>query len=279
MNDIIACEGISYTYPAGRKPALDRLTVRIPQGKKTALLGRNGSGKSTFFLQLLGLLRPDRGTMRFRGQLYPETRRGLRGIREQIGLVFQDPEQQLILNTPYEDVSYGLRNAGVPEPEIRDRVREALHAMGMTEAADTPIHALSLGQKKRVALSGAMVMRPSVLLLDEPTAYLDRATERALLDELARIHDEEGVTMVMATHDMNLAYEWADHCIVVQDGHCVMEDAPERLFDLGESLRDWGLSRPAVLDLWGAIPPRMRLGHPTPRSLTELEGWLRDHLE
>ncbi|MFC4101788.1 energy-coupling factor ABC transporter ATP-binding protein [Paenibacillus xanthanilyticus] len=279
MNDIIACERISYTYPAAGKPALDQLSVRIPQGKKTALLGRNGSGKSTFFLQLLGLLQPDRGTIRFRGQPYPQSRRGLRDIREQIGLVFQDPEQQLILNTPSEDVSYGLRNAGVPELEIRDRVRRALDAMGLSEAADTPIHALSLGQKKRVALSGAMVMRPSVLLLDEPTAYLDRSTERALLGELARIHEEEGVTMVMATHDMNLAYEWADYCVVLRDGRCVMEGAPERVFAQDEPLRDWGLSRPAALELWGAVPARIRLGHSPPRSLSGLESWMRAHLE
>ncbi|MFB9328539.1 energy-coupling factor ABC transporter ATP-binding protein [Paenibacillus aurantiacus] len=278
IHNILETESVSYTYPGGRKPALDQLTLQIPQAKKTALLGRNGSGKSTLFLQLLGLLRPDQGAMRFRGQPYPDNRRGLRAIREEIGLVFQDPEQQLILNTPREDVSYGLRNAGVPEGEIRDRVREAINAVGLTHAADTPIHALSLGQKKRVALAGVMVMRPRVLLLDEPTAYLDRTSERRLLDELARIHDAEGVTMIMATHDMNLAYEWADHCIVIQDGACVMAGVPGEVFARVAALSDWGLSRPAVLNLWDAIPERLRHGHLAPKALSDLEDWLRHHL-
>jgi cobalt/nickel transport system ATP-binding protein len=192
----------------------------------------------------------------------------LKALRQKIGMVFQDPEHQLILNTPLEDISYGLRNAGVSEPEILRRSKQALAIMGLEMLGDTPIHHLSLGQKKRVALAGVLVLEPKLLLLDEPTAYLDRASERRLLEELNHIH-ENGMTIVMATHDMDLAYAWADWVIVMDQGRYVSEGTPQEVFADREALLSLGLEQPSLMELWQSTPDYIRKEANPPRTVAQ----------
>ncbi|MEY9094666.1 energy-coupling factor ABC transporter ATP-binding protein [Paenibacillus sp. RC84] len=265
MNPIIELADVVYSYPGTEKKALAGLSLTIPSGRNIALCGHNGSGKSTFFLHAVGIHRPQSGTVHWKSAPVSYKRQDLQELRRQVGLVFQDPEQQLILGTPYEDVSYGLRNAGVSEPEIRAQTEAVLERMGLEQLTHTPIHHLSLGQKKRVTLAGVLVLEPSLLLLDEPTAYLDRASERLLLDELADIR-QSGVTVVMATHDMDLAYTWADEVLVMDQGACLLQGTPERVFAETDTIERIGLELPMLLRLWRSLPRALREGIDPPRS-------------
>ncbi|NOU95570.1 ATP-binding cassette domain-containing protein [Paenibacillus sp. LMG 31456] len=270
MNSILEALDVSYTYPGAKTAALHGLNMRIPLGKKTAICGHNGSGKSTFFLHAIGIHRPAAGQMIWKDHAISYHSKDLQQLRQRIGLVFQDPEQQLILNTPQEDVSYGLRNARVPETEISGRTQSILEAMGLTNLADTPIHHLSLGQKKRVALAGVLVLEPELLMLDEPTAYLDRISEQQLIAQLDRVH-ESGVTVVMATHDMNLAYTWAEHILVMDQGQCLMEGTPNEVFKDEDKLKSIGLELPMLLEIWQSLPESVRQGMTPPTCMNEFK--------
>lgn len=270
MKSIMEARGVSYSYPGTQSEALQGLTMCLPEGKKTVICGHNGSGKSTFFLHTIGIQRPAAGQMLWKGEPVSYRQDDLKRLRQQVGLVFQDPEQQLILNTPYEDISYGLRNAGFSEHEINRRTHQVLASMGLEHLAATPIHHLSLGQKKRVALAGVLVLEPELLLLDEPTAYLDRLSEQQLIRELNRIHDN-GITVVMATHDMNLAYAWADWVLVMDHGKCLTEGTPYEAFQQEDLIRSLGLDMPMLLEIWFSLPESMRGDTPPPRSVAEFK--------
>lgn len=270
MTSILEMVEVSYSYPGTSKEALQQLSMRIPAKKKTAICGHNGSGKSTLFLQAIGINSPSSGQVIWKNSPLSYNRKELKQLRQHVGLVFQDPEQQLILNTPYEDISYGLRNAGVSEAEIKLRASEMLQTMRLEDLAHTPIHHLSLGQKKRVALAGVLVLQPELLLLDEPTAYLDRISEQQLVEELDRIHSR-GMTLVMATHDMNLAYAWADWILVMDKGQCVMEGTPYDVFTRTEAVIALGLDTPMLLDIWQALPETFRQGVIPPRTVEDFK--------
>ncbi|AEI42123.1 energy-coupling factor ABC transporter ATP-binding protein [Paenibacillus mucilaginosus] len=267
---LLEARALAFSYPGTRQNALHGLTLSIASGRKTAICGHNGSGKSTFLLHAVGIHRPAAGQLLWKGQPVSYQSSALREWRQRAGLVFQDPEHQLILNTPYEDITYGLRNAGIPEAEIRRRTGAILESMGLTALADTPIHHLSLGQKKRAALAGVLVLEPELLLLDEPTAYLDPASEQRLVGELERIH-ESGVTVVMATHDTNLAYAWADRVLVMDGGRCLLEGTAEEVFSRREDLRSIGITPPLLLELWEALPASVRGSGSPPRSAGEFK--------
>ncbi|MDQ0919994.1 energy-coupling factor ABC transporter ATP-binding protein [Paenibacillus sp. V4I5] len=268
MSTILETLEVSFSYPSSQTMALNKLKLRIPEGKKTAICGHNGSGKSTLFLHAIGIHSPSSGQVLWKNEPLTYTRKELKQLRQDVGLVFQDPEQQLILNTPYEDVTYGLRNAAIPELEITRRAEAILQTMGLEHLAHTPIHHLSLGQKKRVALAGVLVLEPKLLLLDEPTAYLDRISEQQLVEEINRIHSR-GITLVMATHDMNLAYSWADWILVMDQGQCVMEGTPDEIFKDSKAIKDLGLDRPMLLDLWEALPEANRQGVSAPKNVRD----------
>lgn len=275
MASIMTARDVTYRYAGTSSEALKGLQLSIPQGARTAICGHNGSGKSTFFLHAVGIHRPEAGTISWKGNELSYRSQDLKRLRQQVGLVFQDPEQQLILSTPYEDVSYGLRNAGIDEQEIRLRTDSMLASMGLSHLAHTPIHHLSLGLKKRVALAGVLVLNPELLLLDEPTAYLDRQSEQRLMEELDRIHDN-GVTVVMATHDMNLAYAWADWILILDQGVGVMAGTPQEVFREADKITALGLELPLLLEVWQSLPESIRLGAAPPRNLTSLKRHMKE---
>jgi cobalt/nickel transport system ATP-binding protein len=267
---------VHYTYPGARQPALNGVSLAVPAGRRCALLGRNGCGKSTLFLHANGIFRPQKGQVLWKGVPISARRAELQALKRKVGLVFQDPEQQLIAATVAEDLSYGLCNLQLPEDEIKEKVRRTLEAFGMSEWADTPVHHLSLGQKRRVALAGVMVMEPELLLLDEPTSYLDPWQTEAFARELERIH-AAGTTIVMATHDLDFAFAWADWVFVMDAGRLVLTGEPERVFARRDILADLRMKPPAVLELWEAIPGHVkeRLGR---RGLPRTPGELAERL-
>jgi cobalt/nickel transport system ATP-binding protein len=245
---LLEFEQVEYTYPSSLQPALHGMTLRIPTGKRCALLGHNGCGKTTLFLLANGLYQPQRGKVLWQGQPMRYDRSSLMDLRQQVGLVFQDPEHQLVAATVEEDISYGLCNLGLPDLEVNQRVQQAMTAFNLSELAQRPVHHLSLGQKKRVSLADVMVLQPKLLLLDEPTAYLDRLHTRDLMAKLHQIH-EQGTTIVMSTHDLDLAYCWADWIFIVDRGQLVLEGTPQTVFARRDLLDGLQLGVPLVFDV------------------------------
>lgn len=267
---ILEFEQVSYTYPLTQQPAIDGLNMRLPEGKKCALLGQNGCGKSTMLLLADGLLRSHTGKILFANQPINYTRKSLQELRKQIGLVFQDPEQQLVAATVAEDISYSLYNLGLPETEIKHKVKTIIADFNLENLANKPVHHLSLGQKKRVALAGVMVLQPTLLLLDEPTVYLDPLQKRNLITELQTIH-AAGTTILIATHDLNLAYEWADWIFVMHQGKLVIEGETQEVFCHREVMENLHLGVPLLWDIWEALPNSIReiAGIYPPRNVKE----------
>jgi cobalt/nickel transport system ATP-binding protein len=245
---LLKFERVNYTYTGSQHPAISELSIEIPAGKRCALIGQNGCGKSTLFLLANGLYQPQQGQIFWQQQLVKYDRQSLMKLRQQVGLVFQNPEQQIVATTVEEDISYGLYNLGLSTPIIAERVQQALIDFNLTELAQTPIHHLSLGQKKRVSIADVMVLRPELLLLDEPTAYLDPRHTRLLLAMLHQIH-AAGTTIVMATHDLDLVYRWADWVLVMDRGQLIMAGTPAEIFSQTETLAALEMDLPIAVAL------------------------------
>jgi len=228
MSDsILKLEDVSYRYPDGTR-ALDSCSLTINRGTRTAVLGANGAGKTTMFLHLNGILRPSSGRVCWEETALDYSRGGMRKLRSRVGLMFQNPDNQLFSASVREDVSFGPMNLGLEEAIVRKQVEEALLAVGMTDSADRPVHNLSYGQKKRVCIAGVLAMRPEVLVLDEPMAGLDAAMQEELTVILERLHTS-GMTIVIATHDLDYAYGWADEVIVLQSGRLLANGVPAEI--------------------------------------------------
>jgi cobalt/nickel transport system ATP-binding protein len=245
---LLKFERVNYTYSGSQHPAIADLSIEIPTGKRCALIGQNGCGKSTLFLLANGLYQPQQGQIFWQQQLVKYDRTSLMKLRQQVGLVFQNPEQQIVATTVEEDISYGLYNLGLSTPIIAERVQQALIDFNLTELAQTPIHHLSLGQKKRVSIADVMVLQPELLLLDEPTAYLDPRHTRLLLAMLAQIH-ATGTTIVMATHDLDLVYRWADWVLVMDRGQLIMAGTPVEIFNQTATLAALEIDLPIAVEL------------------------------
>jgi cobalt/nickel transport system ATP-binding protein len=254
----------------GADPVFAGLSLDVPAGRALALLGPNGVGKTTLLRLLTGGLRPARGEIRLDGSPVSYSRRGLTELRTRVQLVLQDPDDQLFSASVTQDVSFGPVNLGLPAGEVRARVAEALAAMEITELAARPTHLLSFGQRKRVAIAGALALRPSVLVLDEPTAGLDPSGVEALLATLADLQSA-GTTIVASTHDVDLAHRWAQDAAVLADGRLHAGPAAGLLAD--EALLRAARLRPA----WGPATGRLLRRHgilpadaPDPRIPEEL---------
>lgn len=244
---IIELKDVSFRYPDG-SIGLAGCSLPIRRGGRTALLGANGAGKTTLFLHLNGIVRPQSGTVFYGGSPLEYSRNGLHSLRSRIGLVFQNPDSQLFSASVREDVSFGPLNLGLDSGTVRNRVEEALDAVGMTVCADKPVHNLSYGQKKRVCIAGVLAMRPEVLVLDEPMAGLDVAMQVNLAQILDRLHDD-GMTIIIATHDMDFAYAWSDSMAVMVAGECVASWDTGILAENLAQLASYGLGVPRVAEL------------------------------
>lgn len=276
MNDLLLkTENLCYTYEGNTSPALDHLDLSIRRGKRVACMGANGSGKSTFFLCCNGILRPDSGRILFAGQPLDYSRKGLFSLRSQVGIVFQDPDNQLFCSSVFQEISFGPLNLGLDEATVRKRVSAVMDRLGITPYADRPVHALSGGQKKLVSIADILVMEPSLILLDEPVASLDplhTRMVREVIDEIAG----EGITVVTATHDVDYAWSWADEILLLKEGRLLAFGSPAEVFSREDLLHRAGLTVPRILRLFGTLQQKGILpgSFSCPRTFQELERFL-----
>ena len=251
MAEIIRTENLQYAYPAdeGAEPvlALKGVDLTIEQGSFVVVLGHNGSGKSTLAKTLNGVLLPCGGHVYVEGMDTLDEHL-LLAIRRTVGMVFQNPDNQIVANVVEEDVAFAPENLGVPPEEIRRRVDDALKAVGMYEFREHAPHLLSGGQKQRIAIAGVLAMEPECIVLDEATAMLDPVGRREVLSAVHRLNREKGITVVLITHHMNEA-EDADRVVVMDDGKVIMDGAPRQVFTQVERLRSMGLTVPDTVDL------------------------------
>ncbi|WP_227767334.1 ATP-binding cassette domain-containing protein [Zhaonella formicivorans] len=244
----INIKDLHFCYGDGTQ-ALAGVHLEISAGEKVALLGPNGAGKSTLLLHFNGLNLPQQGEVFILGQKI--TSQNERWVRSKVGLVFQDPDDQLFAPTVWEDVLFGPLNLGLKLAEAELRAREALQAVGMLNYKDkTPLH-LSFGQKKRVAIAGVLAMEPEIIVLDEPTAYLDPKGQEDLLVILDNLHDQ-GKTIIIATHDVDLVAEWAQSLIVLRSGTILAQGGVE-LLSSAEVVEKANLRYPVVTRLFKSI--------------------------
>ena len=249
---MITSEGLNFEYAplddaAISTRALRDVNVRIEAGEFVAILGHNGSGKSTLARHLNALLAPTGGTLWVRG-LDTRDAASTWEIRQTVGMVFQNPDNQIIATMVEEDIAFGPENLGVPPDEIRARVDESLAAVKMTRYADFPPHNLSGGQKQRVAIAGVLAMRPDCIVLDEPSAMLDPSGRREVMETIRRLNREAGITIVLITHFMEEAAR-ANRVIVMDSGKIVMDDTPRKIFSCVEKMNALGLGVPQVTEL------------------------------
>ena len=250
MGDIITANGVSFGYPKENNElnvVLRGVSLTLREGEFVAVLGHNGSGKSTFAKHLNAILVPNEGTVTVCGIDTREEDR-LYEIRQQVGMVFQNPDNQIVATIVEEDVAFGPENMGVEPSEIRRRVDEALADVGMTEYKSHAPHQLSGGQKQRIAIAGIIAMRPRCILLDEPTAMLDPKGRREVMSTLKRLNREHGITAVLITHYMEEAAE-ADRVVVMNDGQVLLDDNPRAVFSHVKELKRVGLDVPQATEL------------------------------
>ena len=247
---IILTENLTFRYTTeeGAAPTvLDGVSLSIRRGEFVAVLGHNGSGKSTLSKHFNAILLPTAGKVYVDGMDTCDEDK-LLDIPRRIGMVFQNPDNQIVASVVEEDVAFGPENLGVPSVEIRERVDSALAAVGMSEYARHAPHLLSGGQKQRVAIAGVLAMRPECIVLDEPTAMLDPVGRKEVLDTVKRLNTEAGITVVLITHHMDEAAQ-ADRLIVMHDGHVMADDRPEQVFQNVDGLRSLGLEVPEPVAL------------------------------
>ncbi len=250
-NAIIKTEGLRFSYPAaeeGTTPmVLDGVSLSIEEGSFVAVLGHNGSGKSTLAKHMNAILLPSGGTVYVDGIDTADEDR-LLDIRRTVGMVFQNPDNQIVANVVEEDVAFAPENLGVPPAEIRRRVDDALKAVNMYDYREHAPHLLSGGQKQRVAIAGVIAMRPRCIVLDEPTAMLDPIGRKDVLRTIKELNRERGVTVVLITHHMDEAAQ-SDRLIVMAKGTVVADGAPKEVFSQVEALRQVGLTVPQTTQL------------------------------
>ena len=251
MSTMLQTEHLSFTYPAEEGQtstvALEDVSLSIERGSFVVVLGHNGSGKSTLAKHMNAVLLPSGGTVYVEG-MDTKDEALLLEIRRRVGMVFQNPDNQIVANVVEEDVAFAPENLGVPSEEIRQRVDDALAAVGMSEFTRHAPHLLSGGQKQRVAIAGVIAMAPECIVLDEATAMLDPSGRREVLSAIRTLNQERGITVVLITHHMDEAMD-ADRLIVMNDGRLVMDGTPAEVFTQVDALRAMGLAAPDTVEL------------------------------
>lgn len=251
---IVNVENLSHVYMQGtplEHRALDQVSIQVAEGECLAIIGHTGSGKSTLIQHFNGLIRPQSGTVIINGMDVSSPKIDIRTLRRQVGLVFQNPEDQLFEKLVGDDVAYGPFRMGLPLEEVRRRVQWAMDLVGLSfqEMKDRPTFALSGGQKRKVALAGVLSLQPKVLVLDEPTAGLDPRSRLELLDRIRRLNREEKLTVIFVSHNMEEVAKLADRVYVMANGKAVCEGTPRQIFGNQELLRQHHIGTPESVDI------------------------------
>ena len=273
-NHIVSVRNLRYSY-GGEREILKGINVDIDEGQRVAVTGTNGAGKSTFFLNLNGVLEADEGEIYFRGKKMTREKKDLMELRRGIGIVFQDADNQIIATTVMGEVSFGPMNLRLPKEEVESRVNEALEYMNISDFKERAPHYLSGGEKKRVTIADIIAMHSEVMIFDEPTAALDPVNVIALEAVLEKLY-RQGKTILVSTHDLDFAYRWAERIIVFCDGQIIADGVPEEVFRNEEVLKQANLKKPTMLEV-AEILAEKNLGldkNQYPKNVSELRNML-----
>ncbi|OOP72119.1 energy-coupling factor ABC transporter ATP-binding protein [Clostridium beijerinckii] len=252
---ILKIEDLHYTYGNG-KSALYGVSVDIYEGEKIAVIGSNGSGKSTFFLNIDGVLTPEQGKIIYRDTVI--NKKNLKELRKNIGIVFQDADNQIIASTVMAEVGFGPMNLKLPKEEVLKRVDEALEYMNISHLKDRPPHYLSGGEKKRVSIADIIAMKSEIIIFDEPTAALDPLNAMMLEEVLLKL-GSEGKTMLISTHDVDFTYRWAERVLVFSEGKIIADGSPLEIFQNIEILKRANLKQPTMLEVYESLVEKQLL--------------------
>ncbi len=238
---MLKTEKLTYLYEDGTL-ALKDIDIDLSKGSRIGIIGENGSGKSTLFLNLIGILKPNKGKVLFNGNSLKYSKKYLREYRKKVNIVFQDPDRQIFYSNIYDDVAFALRNLGYDEKEVSNKVENALEKVGAMDFKEKPIHFLSHGQKKRIAISGVLAMDGNIILFDEPTSGLDPSMTREMVNILKDISEEK--TIVISSHNMDLIYELCDYVYVLSEGEVIGSGLVEEVFCNEKVIKKAGLNQP-----------------------------------
>lgn len=277
-NDVILkAEQLFYKYEGEKNYSLNGLSLEIHRGKKVAFMGANGSGKSTFFLCCNGILRPSAGKVYFDGMPLDYSRKGLLNLRSNVGIVFQDPDNQLFCASVYQEISFGPLNMGLPEKQVEGAVEKIITDLEIQSFRHKPTHALSGGQKKQVSIADILVMNPKVIILDEPAAALDPKHNEMVNNLIDQLSDE-GITVLVSTHDVDYALSWADEIFLFKDGQILASGNPETVFCDNDILKKADLPQPAAIKIFYCLCEQGLLdpNSPIPRSIAQLENYIKN---
>ncbi|APX71161.1 energy-coupling factor transporter ATPase [Companilactobacillus allii] len=241
MDNIISIRDITYTYPESGSPAIDHLSLDVKSNEWLSIVGKNGSGKSTLTKLIDGLIEADSGTIEIDGQIINED--NIWEARKKIGIIFQNPDHQFVGATVEDDVAFGLENQGVPRPEMVEEVNHALDMVDMLPYKTRDPQSLSGGQKQRVAIAGVLATKPQIIIMDESTSMLDPKGRKTVLDLVKRLRDEQDMTIISITHDIEET-QLSERIVIIDDGKVVKDGLPEVIYDLGSELTKFGLEEP-----------------------------------
>lgn len=264
---ILQVKNLSYSYE-DNKDVLNNINLDIYKGEKIAILGSNGAGKSTLFLNLNGVLHPENGEIIYNEQII--NKKNINELRKNVGIVFQDADNQIIASTVLGEVSFGPMNLKLSKEEVKERVYEALEYMNITKFKDRPPHYLSGGEKKRVSIADIIAMRPEVIIFDEPTASLDPVNIDMLEKVLLKL-ENENKTIVISTHDVDFAFRWAKRIIVIGDKRIISDGAPIEVFTNKEILKKANLKTPTILEVYNILVDKKVIDKDTkcPKDINE----------
>lgn len=268
-NPIIEVKDLEYTYGNG-KVALNKINVNFYKGERVCVIGSNGAGKSTFFLNLNGVLKSKSGKIFYNGKVIEK--KNLNELRKNVGIVFQDADSQIIASTVMAEVSFGPMNLKLPKEEVKSRVEMALNYMNISDFKDRPPNYLSGGEKKRVSIADIIAMKPEVIIFDEPTASLDPINSAILEDVLSKLN-EEGKTILVSTHDVNFVYRWAERVLVFSNGNIIFDGTPTEVFKNEEVVMAANLKKPILFDMYEVLVSKNIVSNDNiyPKSIEEFK--------
>ncbi|ERI91101.1 cobalt ABC transporter, ATP-binding protein [Clostridiales bacterium oral taxon 876 str. F0540] len=272
---ILEIKELYYTY-GNENYALNGVSVSMHKGEKIAVLGSNGSGKSTFFLNINGVYAPEHGQVIYRGTVINS--KNLKELRKNIGIVFQDADNQIIASSVRAEVGFGPMNLKLPKEEVEKRVEEALAYMNISDFKDRPPHYLSGGEKKRVTIADIIAMKSEIIIFDEPTAALDPINAQMLEEVLDKLSKEDK-TMLISTHDVDFAYRWAERVLVFHEGKIIADGQPLEIFQNKEMLKLANLKQPTLLEIYDLLVEKKLIENTKeyPQSVNEFRRMLERH--